>query len=124
MTWILGRLWRLPASKSFEVVRGRHFHDAGAEFGIGQIVENDGNLAIHQRQLHGLAVQVEVARVLGVDGDGGIAEHGLGPRGGDGQVAAGHAVHGIADVPEVALRRPRASTSRSEMRGVAVAGTS
>ncbi len=48
-----------------EIVRGRDFHDAGAEFGVGQIVENDGDLAIHQRQLHGLAVQIEVALVFG-----------------------------------------------------------
>ncbi len=52
-------------------------------------------------KLDGLAVEVEIARVLGVDGDGGIAEHGLGARGGDGEVAAGHAVDGVADVPEV-----------------------
>ena len=86
-----------------EVVRGRDLHHAGAEFGVGEIVEDDGDLAIHERQLHGLAVQIEIARVFGVDGDGGIAEHGLGPRGGDGDEAAiGSAVHGIADVPQVA----------------------
>ena len=85
-----------------EVVRGGDFDDAGAEFGVGQIVEDDGDLAIHERELDGLAVEVEIARVLGVDGDGGIAEHGFGARGGDGEVAAGHAVDGVADVPEVA----------------------
>ena len=71
-----------------EVVRGRDFHHAGAECGVGQIVQNDGDLAIHQRQLDGLAVKVEVPLVFGVDGDGGIAEHGLRPRGGDGDEAA------------------------------------
>ena len=54
-------------------------------FGIDQLVDDDRDLAIHQRQLDGLAVQVEVALVLGVDGDGGVAEHRLGPRGGDDQ---------------------------------------
>ena len=86
-----------------EVVRGGDLDHAGAEFGVGQLVEDDGDLAIHQGQLDGLAVQVEVARVLRVDGDGGIAEHGFGAGGGHGHEAAGHAVDGVADVPEVAL---------------------
>jgi hypothetical protein len=34
-------------------------------------------------------VQVEVARVLGVDGDGSISQHGFGTRGGDHYVVAG-----------------------------------
>ena len=41
------------------VVRGRDLDDAGAELGIGEIVEDDRDLAIHQRQLDGLAVQVD-----------------------------------------------------------------
>ncbi len=45
------------------IVRGRHLHDAGAELRIGERIENDRNLAIHQRQDDGLAVQVGVAFV-------------------------------------------------------------
>ena len=97
----LGQVVALAGFEIVGVVRGGDFDHAGAEFGVGEIVEDDGDLAIHQRQLDGLAVQVEVARVLGVDGDGGVAEHGFGARGGDGEVAAGHAVDGVADVPEV-----------------------
>ena len=33
------------------IVRGGDFDRAGAEFGVGQIVEDDGDLAIHQRQI-------------------------------------------------------------------------
>ena len=83
-------LGQVVAAAGFEIVgivRGRDLHHAGAELGIGQLVEDDGDLAIHQRQLHGLAVQVEVALVLGIDGDGGIAQHGFRPRGGDGHEA-------------------------------------
>ncbi len=85
----LGQVVALAGFEIVEVVGGRDFDHAGAELGVGQVVEDDRDFAIHQRQLHGLAVQVEIARVLGVDRDGGIAQHGLGTRGGDRQVAAG-----------------------------------
>ena len=87
-----------------EIVRGSHLHHAGAELRVGQLVEDDRNLAIHQRQLHGLAVQVEVALVLRIDGDRGIAEHGFGARGRHDQLVGRDPVHRIADVPQVALR--------------------
>src|SRR5262249_2180774 len=99
-------LRKIVAPAAFEVVgivRRRDFHDAGAELGVGQIVEDDRNGAIHQRELDRLAVQGEIAAVGFVDGDGGVAEHGLGPRSGDYQRAISF-VHRIADVPEVALR--------------------
>ena len=83
----LGQVVAAAGFEIVEIVRGGDFDHAGAEFGVGQFVENDGDFAIHQRKLHGLAVQIEVALVLGVDGDGGIAEHGLGARGGDGDEA-------------------------------------
>ena len=96
-----GQIVALAGFEIVEVVRGGDFDHAGAEFGVGQIVEDDGDLAIHQRKLDGLAVEVQVARIFGVDGDGGIAEHGFGARSGDGEVAAGHPVDGVADMPEV-----------------------
>ncbi len=40
---------------------------------------------------------------MAIDGDGGIAQHGLGTRGGDHDEAAGQSIDGIADVPEVAV---------------------
>ena len=95
------------------IVRGGDFDDAGAEFGVGDFVEDDGDFAIHQRKVHGLAVEIVVALVLGVDGDGGVAEHGFGAGGGDGEELAGHANDRVADVPEAALGFLWA-TSRSE----------
>ena len=84
---------QIVALAGFEIVRivGRGDLDcAGAELGVGEVVENHGELAIHQRQIHGAAVQVKVARVLGVHGDGGVAQHGFGAGGGyDDKAGAG-----------------------------------
>ncbi len=33
-----------------EIVRGSYFYDAGAEFGIGHVVEDYGDFAIHERK--------------------------------------------------------------------------
>ena len=93
----------MPAAgfKVVEIVRRRDFHHAGAEGRVGQVVDDHRNLAIHQRKLHRAAVQVEIPLVLGVHRDGGIAQHGLGPGGSHGDGRAGHAVDGVADVPQV-----------------------
>ena len=66
-----------------EVVRRRDLHRAGALLGIGIFVGDDGDAAADQRQDHVLADEMLVALVVGMHGDGGVAEHGLGPRGGD-----------------------------------------
>ncbi len=69
------------------IVRGRNLDRAGAELGIGEnVVGDDRDLAIHQRQQDVLAVQMTVALVGGVHGDRGIAQHGLRTRGGDDDV--------------------------------------
>ncbi len=99
-------LRQIVAAAGFEIVdivRRCDLDHAGAESGVGQLVQNDGDLAVHQGKLDGLAVEVEVARVLGVDRHGGVAEHGFRARRGYSQKAARHAVDRIADVPEVAL---------------------
>ena len=49
------------------------------------------------------AVQVAVALVLGMHGDAGVAEHGLGPGGGDGDELAVAALDRVAEVPEMAV---------------------
>ena len=51
------------------------------------------------KQDAGLADQMLIALVVGVDGHAGVAQHGLGTGGGDHQIAAAVA-QGIADVPE------------------------
>jgi hypothetical protein len=84
------------------IVRGGDLDHAGAELGVGQIVENDRNLAIHQRRRDGVAVHIGVAWVAHIDSDGGVAKHGFGARCGDGEKTV-RAIHRIADVPEAAL---------------------
>ena len=77
-------LRQVVALAGFEIVgivRGRYLYCAGTELGLREFVDDDGNLAIHQRQQNFLAVQMRVALVFFVDGNGGIAEHGLRARG-------------------------------------------
>ena len=57
-----------------------------------------------QREPHGFADGPVPARVFGMDGDGGVAEHGFGAGGGDGHEFV-CAVDGVADVPEAGLYR-------------------
>ena len=89
------------------IVRGRDLDGAGAEVAADPGVDNDGNLAIHQRQAQLFAVEMEVALVLGMNGHGGVAEHGFGARGGNGDELAGLfaavAEDRIADLPEMAF---------------------
>ena len=100
------------------IVRGRDLDRAGAELAAHPVVENDGNLAIHQRQAQLFAVQMQVALVLGMNGDGDVAEHGLGARGGDGHKLAGVLAVVAEDGIAISQRWPFCSswtTSRSLM---------
>ena len=49
------------------------------------------------------AVQMAVALVLGMHGDAGVAQHRLGPGGGDGDECALAALDRVAQVPEMAV---------------------
>ena len=95
-----------------EVVRGRDLHAAAAECGVDVLVGDDRDRAIGQRQADRAADEVTVALVLGMHGDRGIAEHGLGARRRDHDVAAAIRER-IAQVPELPCSGS-ASTSRSE----------
>src|SRR3546814_21158453 len=53
-----------------EVMRRRDFHAAGAEFAIDVIVGDDRDLAVRQRQQHGLADQMTVTPILGMNETG------------------------------------------------------
>ena len=66
-----------------EVVRRRDLHRAGALLRIGVVVADDRNAAADQRQDRGLADQVLELLVVGMHRDRDVAQHGLGPRGGD-----------------------------------------
>ena len=83
------------------VVGRGHLHGAGAEAQLHVLVGHNGDLPVHDGQDAGLAHQVLEPLVLRVHGYAGIAHHGLGPGGGDDQVA-GAVGQGIADIPQVA----------------------
>ena len=92
-----------------EVMRRRDLDRARAFFGIGIFVGDDRNAAADQRQDHVLADQMRVAFVVRMHRDRGVAEHGLGPRGGDHDEGRGIvgieglAFQRIAQIPEAAL---------------------
>ena len=65
------------------VVRRGDLDRAGAERRVDVLVGDDRDPAAGERQLDLRADQVRVALVGGVDGHGGVAEHGLRPGGGD-----------------------------------------
>ena len=81
------------------VVRGRDLHRARAEFQIDVVVGDDRDLAPDERENERLADHMLVPLVLGVDGDGRIAEHrfGAGRRDDDELVAV---LDGVFEVPE------------------------
>jgi hypothetical protein len=91
----------LPDLEVVRVVRRGDLHRAGAELHVDVRVGDDGDLPVHQRQEDRLADEVGVALVVGVDGDGGVAEHRLGAgRRDDDAVAAVRG--GVAQVRELA----------------------
>ena len=84
------------------VMGGGDLHHAGTLGHIRVLVAHDGDFLIQQGQDHVAAVEVLVALVLGVDGHGGIAQHGLGTGGGQLQLLTG-LLDGVQQVPEVAV---------------------
>ena len=87
-----------------EVVRRGDLHRAGAGFGIGVLVGDDGDAPAHQRQDDVLADDVLVALIVRVDGHGGVAQHGFRPCGGHDDMAALLAFHRVFEMPQMALR--------------------
>ena len=83
------------------VVRRGDLDDAGAELHVDIVVADNRDLAANQRQDDRLADEIPVALVLGVDRNGGIAEHRLRTGGGQNDLAAAVAER-VAQVPEVA----------------------
>ncbi len=86
-----------------EVVAGRDLDRAGALFGIGMLVGDDRDQPVGQWQTHMLADQILVARILGMHGHGGIAQHGLGARRRHHDEAAGLVLDRIFEMPQMAL---------------------
>ena len=69
------------------IVAGRHFEGAGAELRVDVFVGDDGDLALKDGHEGGTADEMGVALVIGMDGDGGVAEDGFGAGGADFDVA-------------------------------------
>lgn len=95
-----------------EIVGGGDFDGAGAVFGVGVLVGDDGDFTVGEREFNKATNEVLIARVIGVDGDGGITEKGFGASGTDDNfgvfdigVIVGAAIGGgddlIGNIPEV-----------------------
>ncbi len=84
------------------VVGGGDLDHTGALGHISVLVADDGDLLVQQGQDHMAAVQVGIAGVLAVDGNGGIAQHGLGTGGRQLQHLAG-LLDRVQQVPEAAV---------------------
>ncbi len=93
----------LPDLEVVGIVGRRHLQAAGAEFLVHVGVADDGNAPLHQRQDDGVRGQIFVAFVFGMDGHGGVAQHGFRPGGGhhDAALALGE---GIANLVEMAVQ--------------------
>ena len=78
---------------------------AGAKVGVDMPILKDGDLAVDDGELDGLAHEGGLLGVLRGDGDARVAEHGLGARGGDDDVvlAVDRLGQRVAQVPQVAL---------------------
>ena len=96
-----GQIVPKPHFKVIGVVRGGDLHRARAEFGIDVLVLHEGDLPPHEGQGERLADEGRIARVAGMHRNGGIAQHGLGASGRDGDKLV-RAVHGVSEMPEEA----------------------
>ena len=85
-----------------KVMRGRNFHRTRTLFGVGIVIGDNRNFAPDNRQHHMLADKCLIAWVVGMHGNAGIAQHGFGPRGGNGDVAAA-ILKRIVEVPHMAV---------------------
>ena len=72
-----GQVMALADLEVVRVVRRGDLHHARALFHIGMLVADDRDFDVHQRQNDVAAVQMRIARIVFVDGHGGIAQHRL-----------------------------------------------
>ena len=79
----LGRLWRWPMAKSLGSCAGVTLTAPVPNSGLAQSSATMGISRPVSGSAQRLADEGGVALVGGIDGDGDVAEHGLGPRGGD-----------------------------------------
>lgn len=110
-----GDTLKIMAFADFEVVeivsRG-NLDGAGTVLGVGVFIGDDGNFAVGERKFNKTTDEVLIARIVGIDSDGGIAKESLGASGTDDdfgvfdvRIIIGTAIGGaddlIGDVPEV-----------------------
>ena len=95
--------WRLPVAKSLKSCAGVTFTAPVPNLGSTRMASvMMGKRAVDERVLDALAVQRRVARVVGVHGDRGVAEHRLGARRRDDDLAA--ALDLVGELEELAVR--------------------
>ena len=85
-----------------EVVRRRDLDRARAFLGVRILVGDDRDRPLGDRQDHVLADEGLVAVVVGVNGNGGVAEHGFGPGRRDGDELSVHPFDRVLEVPQLA----------------------
>jgi len=83
------------------IMGGRDLQGACAEFPLDMVVENHRDDTVGQRQPDAYFLEMGVAFVIRVHGNGGVAQHGLGAGGGDDHVAGAVGI-GVADMVELA----------------------
>ncbi len=114
----IGRSWRRPISKSLGSCAGVTLTAPVPNSGSTCSSATTGMRAAGQRQLDLGADQVRVPLVVGVDGDGGVAEHRLGAGGGDHD---GSSPVAVADRDQLAVvvagTRPRCRRCAVRQRG-------
>ena len=108
-----------------EVMRGRDLDRARALFGIGIFVGDDRDQAADQRQSNPPAEQMLIARIVRMHRDRRVAQHRLGPRGGDGHPLAGllavrvhHRIFEVIEMPVGVSGQDLGERRRVERRAV------
>lgn len=70
------KLVPFAAFEVVRVVRWRHFYCASTKLHIHEFgIEHDGDSAVDERMDKIFSVEMSVARIIGMDGDSGIAKH-------------------------------------------------
>ena len=89
--------------KVIEVVRRGDLDRTRARLRVSIVVANDRDHTTDERQFDVLANQILITLIRRINRNTRIAQHGLRPRGGHNDKAAGFARDGIAEVPEIAV---------------------
>ena len=86
--FIHGQIVALGDVMIVEIMRAGNLHRAGAKIRIGIVIGNDRDQAVCQRQMHHLAYDRRIARIVRVHRHRAIAQHGFRPGGGDRDIVA------------------------------------